>query len=70
MKAEALRFLLVSFGFALSVGVAGQGALAPSAEAAISAQTAVPQSVVADEGAGPDDPDEDEGESEGGDDQD
>jgi hypothetical protein len=68
MRAEALRFLLVSFGFALSVGIAGQGVLAPSAEAAIAAQTAVLQPVLADEGAGPDDPDS--GEEEGGDDND
>jgi hypothetical protein len=69
MRPETLRFLLVSFGFALSLGIAGPAALAPTAEAAFSTPPMVTGAVVADEGAGPDDPDEEEGESEGGDDQ-
>ncbi len=70
MRAETLRFLLVSCGLAISLGIVGQGALAQSAEAAISAEPAALQPVVADEGAGPDDPDEEEGEEEGSDDTD
>jgi hypothetical protein len=66
MRAETLRFLLVSCGFALSLVIAGQVAVAPNAEAAIFTQRAALQSVVADEGAGPDD--ENEGEDDGGDD--
>ena len=66
MKAETLRFLLVSCGFALSLGVAGHALVAPTAEAAISAQPSGSQSVVADEEAGTDE--ENEGEDEGGED--
>jgi hypothetical protein len=68
MRADTLRFLLVSLGFALSLGIAGRGALAPAAEAAIARQPAMLQPVVGDEEAGPDDPDG--GEEEGGDDSD
>jgi len=65
MRAKILH-LLVSCGFALSFAIAGQVAVVPTAEAAVSTQPSALQSVVADEGAGPDD--ESEGEDAGGDD--
>jgi hypothetical protein len=68
MRADTWRFLFVSFGFALSLGIAGQGGLAPRAETAIFVGPGVLPPVVADEGAGSDDPDS--GEDEGGDDSD
>ena len=57
MRPEAVRFLLVSLGFALSLGIAGRGVSVPSAEAAVFAHpTAMhPQAVVADAEGGSDD---------------
>jgi hypothetical protein len=57
MRSEAVRFLLVSLGFALSLGAAGRGVSVPSAEGAVFTHaTAIdPGAVVADEEGGEDD---------------
>ena len=63
MRPEAVRFLLVSLGFALSLGIAGRGVSVSSAEAAVFAHpTAMhPRAVVADAEGGSDDTGSEEG---------
>jgi hypothetical protein len=57
MRPEAVRILLASLGFALSLGVVGRGVSVPPAEAAVFAHaTAIEtRGVVADEEGGSDD---------------